>query len=98
MTTETQTETPATFTSTHEVAEVNLPRLVDGIEKLNRRAAKLGVTPITMTETGERWVTIPKGVREDSHGVMHPIFEDIIIRYVVDIVRDVRSLAKGRSA
>jgi hypothetical protein len=39
--------------SSYRIPDRNLPGLIEKLEKLNRRAARLGVEPITLTETGE---------------------------------------------
>lgn len=41
------------MTNAYRIPDRNLPALREKLEKLNRRAARLGVEPISLTETGE---------------------------------------------
>jgi len=49
--------------ASYKIPEQNLEELKGRIEKLNRRCARIGVPPITLTGTGEEMVAEKKFVR-----------------------------------
>jgi hypothetical protein len=65
MTPETPRPTDAAGNALYRIPEENLPTLQERIAKLNRRAAKLGMEPLVLTETGEEFVTREKLICND---------------------------------
>ena len=46
------------FSAEYEIAERNLPRLLEGVKVLNRKATRLGVRPVLVEELGEEFRTL----------------------------------------
>ena len=50
----------------YEVPESNLPKLQERVAKLNRRALKLGMLPLVLTEHGEKFKTFDRDITKYS--------------------------------
>ena len=62
----------------YRIPEENVPKLQERITKLNRRAAKLGMAPLVLTETGEEFVTRKKLICNDP-----PRWHEYQLRFVL---------------
>jgi hypothetical protein len=78
-------KTDASGNPVYRIPEGNLGALAARIEKLNRRAKKLGMEPLILTETGEEFETLRKPTGHvDLSG--RPLYTEYQVRYVLATV------------
>jgi hypothetical protein len=75
-----QRPTDANGNPIYRVPEVNLTALLAKVDKLNRRARRLGMIPIVVSEIGEEFVTERRRIADDFGGV--PEVHEVTIRFV----------------